>query len=57
MSENTEKNPVICDHCGGPIAIRNPTGKCDHLHYPENCLVCSGKKKRDEEAQLIERNK
>jgi hypothetical protein len=21
---------------GGVIAIRNPTGKCDHLYYPEN---------------------
>jgi hypothetical protein len=33
----------ICKHCGEPIAIRNPSGYCDHLHYPDNCKVCSGK--------------
>lgn len=25
-----------CPNCGGDIAIRNPTGRCDHLYYPEN---------------------
>lgn len=30
----------ICQHCGFPIAIRNPTGFCDHLYYPEYCKVC-----------------
>ena len=25
----------ICKYCGGDIAIRNPTGKCDHLHWPD----------------------
>lgn len=25
----------ICPNCNGPIAIRNPTGKCDHLYWPE----------------------
>ena len=25
-----------CEYCGGLISIRNPTGKCDHLYYPEN---------------------
>ena len=25
-----------CPHCKGLIKIRNPTGKCDHLYYPEN---------------------
>lgn len=29
-----------CFHCGGDKTIRNPTGKCDHLYYPENCHVC-----------------
>jgi len=24
-----------CPDCGGLIRIRNPTGKCDHLYYPE----------------------
>ena len=25
----------LCPYCAGPIAIRNPTGKCDHLYYPD----------------------
>ena len=25
----------ICKHCGTPIAIRNQTGTCDHLYWPE----------------------
>lgn len=25
-----------CEYCGGKISIRNPTGNCDHLYYPEN---------------------
>ena len=25
----------ICKHCGGEIRIRNPTGKCDHLYWPD----------------------
>lgn len=24
-----------CKHCGGEIAIRNPTGSCDHLFWPD----------------------
>jgi hypothetical protein len=30
----------VCHHCHGPIAVRNPTGICDHLYYPDNCSVC-----------------
>lgn len=25
-----------CAHCGGSKAIRNPTGACDHLYWPDN---------------------
>lgn len=25
-----------CRHCGGSIEIRNPTGACDHLYWPDN---------------------
>ena len=25
-----------CPICGESASIRNPTGKCDHLYYPEN---------------------
>ena len=31
---------VICKHCKMDIAIRNPSGYCDHLHYPDNCDTC-----------------
>jgi hypothetical protein len=34
----TKKSSEYCLDCGGLIAIRNPTGKCDHLYYPENKL-------------------
>ena len=29
-----------CNHCGMDKAIRNPSGYCDHLYYPEYCDVC-----------------
>lgn len=32
--------PNMCAHCGGDIAIRNPKGFCDHLHYPDSCATC-----------------
>ena len=25
----------ICPHCKGPIVVRNPTGSCDHLCWPD----------------------
>lgn len=25
----------LCKHCGGEIRIRNPTGMCDHLYWPD----------------------
>lgn len=30
----------ICPHCEMDINIRNPSGYCDHLHYPEYCSIC-----------------
>ena len=30
----------ICTHCRRPIALRNPTGFCDHLYYPDSCPIC-----------------
>ena len=24
-----------CKYCGGSIDVRNPTGKCDHLYWPD----------------------
>lgn len=26
----------ICTCCKGDLRIRNPTGNCDHLYYPDN---------------------
>jgi hypothetical protein len=34
MFEDDPCSP-ICKHCGGEIAVRNPTGKCDHLYWPD----------------------
>ena len=25
----------ICIYCGGPKSVRNPTGNCDHLYWPD----------------------
>lgn len=36
--KNLEKG---CPHCGGDIAVRNPSGYCDHLYYPDNCKICA----------------
>ena len=30
----------ICKHCKEKVAIRNPSGFCDHLYYPDNCEIC-----------------
>jgi len=30
----------ICPHCKMDLKIRNPSGFCDHLYYPDNCVVC-----------------
>ena len=36
-----------CKHCGEDMAIRNPSGYCDHLYYQEYCEVCEKKEKRN----------
>lgn len=33
-----------CDHCKMDTAIRNPSGFCDHLYYPDCCEVCKAAK-------------
>ena len=39
-----DRNEVrLCDHCGKDVEIRNPSGYCDHLYYPERCEVCNKK--------------
>ena len=34
------KTKQICKHCGGDVRIRNPSGYCDHLYYPDYCKTC-----------------
>lgn len=29
-----------CKHCNNDINIRNPSGYCDHLYYPDYCNYC-----------------
>jgi len=41
--EDSLEDNRICPDCKGLIRIRNPTGKCDHLYYPENKFVKSSK--------------
>lgn len=41
-----EKKIKLCPHCNTNIKIRNLSGYCDHLYYPENCETC--KKIRDD---------
>lgn len=43
----------LCKHCGMDIAIRNPSGYCDHLYYPENCDVYNEKIQTDKQ-KLVE---
>jgi len=33
-----------CNHCLESITIRNPSGFCDHLYYPNNCEVCKNER-------------
>lgn len=42
----------ICNHCHQPIEIRNPSGYCDHLYYPDCCEVCKEPGEREELARL-----
>ena len=32
-----------CKHCNMNIQIRNPSGFCDHLYYPNYCKICDNK--------------
>lgn len=34
MTEDDNTEPM-CAHCGGPIAVRNPRGDCEHLFWPD----------------------
>jgi methionyl-tRNA synthetase len=38
----------VCLHCGEKIEIRNISGYCDHLQYPDYCDICSSKMSPEE---------
>ena len=42
-----------CHHCKLSIEIRNPSGFCDHLYYPDMCSVCSGITDKTKENERI----
>lgn len=46
---------TACPHCQGDIEIRNPTGDCDHLYYPDNCRVCKLIKELEARVATLER--
>jgi hypothetical protein len=35
-----DKKIELCKHCGMDLSIRNPSGYCDHLFYPDYCEIC-----------------
>lgn len=42
----------VCKHCGGAIAISNPTGTCDHAYWPE---MLTNEAKQANGFRLVER--
>ena len=46
-----------CPHCNQPIKIRNPSGYCDHLYYPENCKICQEIQSKKVPKWLIKKTK
>ena len=32
---NSRPDDSICPNCQGSVAVRNPTGWCDHLYWPD----------------------
>jgi hypothetical protein len=33
--DNSKPDDPICPNCGGTVRVRNPTGRCDHLYWPD----------------------
>jgi hypothetical protein len=42
--EGTSHGKKLCKHCKRDVSIRNPSGFCDHLYYPNYCDICNGKR-------------
>ena len=44
---------IECEHCHMDTAIRNPSGYCDHLYYPEYCEKCRLRKQKMSKSAVI----
>lgn len=55
MAQNEKEEFELCAHCNGDLKIRMPvpSSGCDHLYYPENCVVCSSADKKGNVVPLI----
>lgn len=47
VDEGFSTDEKMCPHCKMSIALRNPSGFCDHLQYPEYCDICLNYKKEE----------
>lgn len=45
-----DANDPICPNCQGSVLVRNPTGSCDHLYWPD--LLTSEAKEKIGQADL-----
>lgn len=43
----------ICAYCGQPTALRNPSGTCDHLYWPD-MLTDEAKRANGYTPELVE---
>ena len=49
-----DEKDCSCPHCGGSVHIANPTGKCNHVYYPDNpCKICKEMKHKRERPERI----
>jgi hypothetical protein len=32
---SNQPGDTVCPNCGGSVEVRNPTGECDHLYFPD----------------------
>lgn len=38
--DNNFEEQEKCEHCHMSLNVRNPSGFCDHLYFPDNCDIC-----------------
>jgi hypothetical protein len=39
LNESDSSGQEVCKYCGGLKELRNPSGRCDHLYWPDNLTV------------------